>query len=71
VRRTGAGLVDVDDELVAESAVQDLVSGGDDGIRDSAVEPLQMTSTVARMRLSGAVRPLIGKFARARAVCTP
>jgi hypothetical protein len=38
VRRPGAGLIDVDDELVAESAGKDLVGGGDNRARDVGVE---------------------------------
>jgi hypothetical protein len=33
VRRAGARLIDVDDELIAELALEHLVGGGDDGIR--------------------------------------
>ena len=38
VRGAGAGLIHVDDELIAETAGQDFVGGGDDGARDLAVE---------------------------------
>ena len=38
VRRAGAGLIDIDDELIAERAGQDLVGGGDDRARDRRVE---------------------------------
>ena len=38
VRRTGAGLVDVDDELIAERAADDLVGGLDDRTRDIAFQ---------------------------------
>ncbi len=39
VRRSGAGLIDVDDELIAQAALEDLVGGGDDGARDLPIEP--------------------------------
>ena len=81
VRRAGPGLVDVDDELIAQPAGQDLVGGLDDGAGDGRVEPLRATplaraqaclmSTVAVTSGAGAFRPLIGKFSTARCVCTP
>jgi hypothetical protein len=39
VRRAGAGLVDIDDELIAKLAAQNLVGSGDDRARDLRVEP--------------------------------
>ena len=41
VRRAGTGLVDVDDELIAKPAGENLVGGGDDGARDLRVEPAE------------------------------
>jgi hypothetical protein len=38
VRRAGAGLVHVDDELVAKRAVQDFVRGGNDRVANRAFE---------------------------------
>ena len=48
VRGAGAGLIDVDDELVAQAAAQDFVGGRDDGARHAGVEPAER-----RVRLGG------------------
>ena len=81
VRGAGAGLIHVDDELIAERAGQNLVGGGDDGARDLASRAGRaprwpaaaafLTRMVAVTRSGAARRPLIGKFSTARAVCTP
>ena len=81
VRRAGARLVHVDDELIAKLAGQDLVGGLDDGVGDgrrrgAPSAPLArahacLMSTVAVTSGAGAFSPLIGKFSTARCVCTP
>ena len=38
----GAGLVDVDDELIAQLAAEHLVGRGDDRVGDAAIEPLEV-----------------------------
>ena len=42
VRGAGAGLIHVDDELIAETAGEDLVRRGDDGACDLAVETAEL-----------------------------
>ena len=51
VRRAGARLVDVDDELIAQRAAEDLVGGGDDGVGDRRIEPAEGARSLRR-RLS-------------------
>ena len=81
VRRAGAGLIDVDDELVAQLAGEDLVRGARRWRRRPARSRRPsgalarraafLIRTVAVTSVGGAVRPLIGKFSTARWVCTP
>ena len=42
VRRAGAGLVHVDDEVVAMRATQDLIGGGDDRVGQLRIEPARL-----------------------------
>ena len=80
VRGAGAGLVHVDDELIAKPAGQHLVGRGDDRARDVRIEAPERAVGFGRRLLDldggvtssgGAVMPLIGKFSTARWVCTP
>ena len=41
VRRAGAGLIDVDDELIAQLTGEDFVGGGDDRVGASAIETIE------------------------------
>jgi hypothetical protein len=41
VRRSGSGLVDVDDKLIAERAAGDFVSRADDGVGQRPIEPAE------------------------------
>ena len=80
-RGAGAGLEDVDHELVVELAVGDLVrrarrsprrasaSSSPSSRLTCAAAPL--ISPMARMKRRGKRRSLIGKFCTARIVCTP
>ncbi len=48
VRRAGARLIDVDDELIAQAAAEDLVGGGDDGGGDGRIEPQEIAVRFGR-----------------------
>ena len=81
VRRAGAGLIDVDDELIAQLPGEHLVGGPDDRVADlrgRAVRARALASaaaflmqTVAVTRSACARSPLIGKFSSARTVWMP
>ena len=80
VRGAGARLVDVDDKLIAQPPLEHVVGGPDDRAgkrrREAAEPPVGLAAAflirmVAVMSDGGAVKPLIGKFSTARAVCPP
>ena len=80
MRRPGARLEYVDDELIEVCAGEDLVTGRDDGSAELGREAPEsafasaaafFTRTVARMNAGNGLRPEIGKFSTARAVWAP
>ena len=50
VRRAGAGLIDVDHELIEEVAGEDFISRGDDRVGATAIEPLERRDSPRRRR---------------------
>ena len=80
VRRAGARLIHVDDELVAQASREDFVGGRHDRARHVGIETPERGVGLGRRfldedgrgdEIAGARRPLMGKFSTARAVCTP
>ena len=80
VRRAGARLIRIDDELLAVLAARALRRRRDDRVGELGVEaPVSLCVSAAAFLIhtcamtngSSGVSPLIGKFCMARSVCTP